>query len=684
LTLRFSKKTQLAGMIVFTLVPVFAFGVTSPFGGTPVLYDSGSPTASEQLILERINRARADPGAEATRLGIGLNDGLAAGTIQNTPKPPLANHPRILIAARNHTQWMFDTNTFSHTGAGGSTAKQRMESAGYVFTGTWRTGENIAGSSYFEPAGVPQVLHDNLFKSASHRVSICNANYVETALGLSTGIFPQLSTTNQSMLVTNKFATSDASPGPFLVGVAYYDFNGNLLYDEGEGIPGMHIHVEGATRYAVSAGAGGFAIPVPSTAATRRVAFSFGSYQQIFQVGFPGGINVKRDLRLTYQPPVVSGPAEPPSGKAGSYQVSAVPGVPVFRMRVHAAAPVAADPADQLSRVVVQSWRATPLSTTVKYSGSAAYHLTHVQGHTADQLTYASSFLAGTNAAVTLRSRLGYATSGQVARVQVSTDGGSSWSDVYTQAGSGSSGESAFQFRNISLAAYAGRKIDIRLRYDRGSTSTYYAGTDNIIGWYVDELAFNNLDALEVVGETPDHPSDTPFSFTPPGHGRYTISAKPAGANASWGEGPALVVQPAPNSFTTWATDAEAAAGLAPGTLANSPLADPNGDGLPNLIAYFLGLSATERSAHLAPKLAPIAGGYRMIYWQDTTAGGGVLTVEVSQDLKTWRAPGEPGFPTGLTDVATHQENSRQYRALTIPASMPGMFVRLRGSVVNP
>jgi hypothetical protein len=46
-------------------------------------------TAAEQLQLELINRARLDPVAEAARLGIDLNEGLAAGTISAAAKQPL-------------------------------------------------------------------------------------------------------------------------------------------------------------------------------------------------------------------------------------------------------------------------------------------------------------------------------------------------------------------------------------------------------------------------------------------------------------------------------------------------------------------------------------------------------------------------------------------------------------------
>lgn len=44
------------------------------------------PTALEQYVLELVNRARADPAAEAARLGIDLNQGLGAGQITTAAK----------------------------------------------------------------------------------------------------------------------------------------------------------------------------------------------------------------------------------------------------------------------------------------------------------------------------------------------------------------------------------------------------------------------------------------------------------------------------------------------------------------------------------------------------------------------------------------------------------------------
>src|SRR5438552_15691489 len=79
---------------------------------TAQLYSHGDPTAEEQLMLELVNRARANPAAEAARLGIDLNEGLEANTISAEPKQPLAFNPQLIQAARGHSQWMLDHDTF--------------------------------------------------------------------------------------------------------------------------------------------------------------------------------------------------------------------------------------------------------------------------------------------------------------------------------------------------------------------------------------------------------------------------------------------------------------------------------------------------------------------------------------------------------------------------------------------
>src|SRR4051812_3300008 len=128
------------------------------------------PTDFEQYMLELINRARANPSAEASSFEIDLNEGLTAGTITTDAKQPLAFNVALITSSRGHSQWMIDNNTFSHTGANGSDPGDRMGDAEYSQTGNWGWGENISYRS--ELPGVPEPVsttaqeHADLFIDA--------------------------------------------------------------------------------------------------------------------------------------------------------------------------------------------------------------------------------------------------------------------------------------------------------------------------------------------------------------------------------------------------------------------------------------------------------------------------------------------------------------------------------------
>ena len=55
---------------------------------------------------------------------------------------------QLALAAKDHSKWMLATNIFSHDGIGGSQPWDRMENAGYDFTGSWLASENLAWSGY--------------------------------------------------------------------------------------------------------------------------------------------------------------------------------------------------------------------------------------------------------------------------------------------------------------------------------------------------------------------------------------------------------------------------------------------------------------------------------------------------------------------------------------------------------
>jgi uncharacterized protein YkwD len=151
-------------------------------------YSHGEPTDYEQWMLEMVNAARANPLGEASRLGIDLNQGLSAGRISTEAKPPLAFHPLLIQAARNHSDWMLFSGVFDHTGAGGSSPTQRAFALGYPFG----VAENIAyrsSSGTLDLADATRRNHDGLFLSAGHRTNLMEPTYTVLGLGVRTGKF---------------------------------------------------------------------------------------------------------------------------------------------------------------------------------------------------------------------------------------------------------------------------------------------------------------------------------------------------------------------------------------------------------------------------------------------------------------------------------------------------------------
>lgn len=231
---------------------------------TPSATDvSKQPNAQEVLVIELINRARFDPTAEATRYGIGLNDGITGTQITTTRKQPLASNLFLTDAARVHSQWMIDNDIFSHDGANGNSPTDRMRTAGYVFSGAWGNGENIAWSgTSAKTINLTQAVidhHEGLFKSPGHRENILGTNYREVGAGHKTGDFIMSGTHWNSSLLTEDFAYLDNGTY-FLTGVIYNDANNNKFYDVGEGLDGITITTNGKSYPVYSTGA--YTIPL--------------------------------------------------------------------------------------------------------------------------------------------------------------------------------------------------------------------------------------------------------------------------------------------------------------------------------------------------------------------------------------------------------------------------------------
>jgi hypothetical protein len=270
------------------------------------VYVHGDPTAEEQLMLELVNRARLNPTAEAARFGIDLNEGITQDPILLAPKQPLAFNRDLLQSARAHSQWMLDNDMFAHVETNGSDQGARMEAAGYVFSGSYSYGENIAWCG----AGTPTIPigptvaleHEDLFVDKSvpdrgHRLNLLAPDFREIGIGAKPGIFKYNGVGYGSVMVTQDFGASDANPGPFLAGVIYRDADADGAYGVGEGLAGITVTPAAGSYYAVSSISGGYAIPITGLSGTLQVTFSGGLLAKPVSKSIElSGSNVKLDF----------------------------------------------------------------------------------------------------------------------------------------------------------------------------------------------------------------------------------------------------------------------------------------------------------------------------------------------------------------------------------------------------
>lgn len=533
-------------------------GTTQPAAAsTPhaalAVYSIGQPTAEEQHHVELINRARANPGAEGKRLAqTGDPDVLSAYRFFSVDlalmqrefsalpvRPPLAIHAKLTDAARGHSRDMLNKKFQGHTGSDGSSIGQRATRAGY----SWKSiAENVyafAKSVWDGHAGFQVDWGGGpggMQTGRGHRMNI-HGDYREVGIGVVKGINGDYG----PQVVTQNFGSPRTSAA-FVTGVAYYDLDKDGFYSPGEGIGGLSVSAKGASQRSVTANSGGYAIPIPSTSATRRVDFSGLGFAHSVNATISGGANVKVDFKPAYTAPGVSGPGNITVSRNATYTFPAVKGATAYDWRMVRESPSRADSAEDLSRGSVDSAGGySRLSKAAKFSGAAAYHFAHAQLNRDESFTYTSEFLPGSKAAVAFRSRLGWATKTQTAKVQVSTDGGKSWVDVYSQTGSGSAGETAFQSRSANLGRFAGMPLRIRFLYTMQTGSPAFTQTSTDTGWIVDEILFTDLGELTAptitrVGSTRS------FVFKPATAGTHHLSARPIVSGGPFPFGPMFKV----------------------------------------------------------------------------------------------------------------------------------------------
>jgi len=244
-----------------------------------LLLTAPSMLENEQYMLELINRARANPTAEASRYGIALNQGLAAGTITTDPKQPLAPQQNLIDVAGAHSLDMINRDYFAHETQGlGTTFDARITAAGY----SWNlVAENIgyaAKQISVSPAAFIHEVHEGLIRSAGHRENIMLPGLEDVGVGAELGAFkpPNNATTfNFTQMVTVDFGSRNQNP--YITGVVYTDSDSNNFYTIGEAIRSGTVTATNVSTGAVFSdaigfsGGYGFVVPAGTYSVTARI-----------------------------------------------------------------------------------------------------------------------------------------------------------------------------------------------------------------------------------------------------------------------------------------------------------------------------------------------------------------------------------------------------------------------------
>jgi hypothetical protein len=546
----------------------------------------GAPTAKEQYVTELINRSRFGSQADLQRLitttdsnvtyayeyfnvdldvlaaqfsGTQFGPGAqAAGSDTAIPAtlPPLAPNTKLTTAARLHTEDMLNNEFQGHDSSSGALSPNqsgdkvgdRINRQGYDYS---TAAENV--SAYSEStwdshaafivdwgaSASTGLTYAGMQDPSGHRTNVYRNNIREIGVGVIEG-------TNGSvgpLLVTHALATESSYDQPFITGVAYYDTDGNGFYDEGEGIGGITIKVDGSPYHATTPDSGGYAIPVIDDGAyTLSYTMPDGSTDSQ-SVTVSNKENIKADISPNWSSTQVIGVETYEINVEVTYSVTPVTAATAYRLwlweAVNWPGALGAEDYNNIKTTITGSYDS--IQDTVKSAGSHAYRLASTDA--LDQvLEIDYDILPGRSTSLTWMDRFGIVSSSQEVQVQVSTDSGTNWTTIETRNGQGTSSYATeFTSRSVSLGNYADKSVRIRFRLYNPPSTTFFSNTSENFGWYLDDITLTDAKILKdgVSSEGPGYQ----WTFSTPETASFLLRAQIINNTNEYPLGPILRIQ---------------------------------------------------------------------------------------------------------------------------------------------
>jgi hypothetical protein len=307
--------------------------------------------------------------------------------------------------------------------------------------------------------------------------------------------------------------------------------------------------------------------------------------------------------------------------------------------------------------------------TSLKRMGAKAFQVAYPSGVFADQSFQLTRDIVPTaNSQLQFYDRARYTVTTNTLRAEVSTDGGNTWTSVFSRNGVGLSNvnwDADWIARSISLGAYAGQVVRVRfiLRRNAGSVSP---GTNSDYGFFVDDVTVTNATQLvnatttTLAGDATSFVLNATTAGTPLVAGStYQLRVRPNVGTRWFSFGPTKVVTAIDSdmNYSEWVAALYS-------SVTDGPDGDHDGDGISNGAEFAFGLNPTVRNQPNALPLPVVGNGQiSLSYLPPQGLEGVTYGAEWSTDLETWT----PATNSGSGELKTF---------LVSTAGQPRMFLR--------
>jgi hypothetical protein len=282
--------------------------------------------------------------------------------------------------------------------------------------------------------------------------------------------------------------------------------------------------------------------------------------------------------------------------------------------------------------------------------GTKSFHLTFSSANRNPQhITLTQQFIPASTSQLSFYSAKRFRSAGNLFRIQVSTNEGSSWEDALsvpttssvTSTGSANFDSALKSTTGVSLAAWAGRLCQLRLRFENTGSIPVISGSIHNYGVFVDDIAISNVTLINAMQST-DVPAasvvNNKINLLPamgvggaltPG-ASYRMTYAPKMGSHTFDAAPVISITPSPTAGVGGWIE-----GFYPSLVGVPVTVDSDRDGMPNLVEFALGLDPTAKNA--PPPTTFSSGTLSMTLPENSTNASVATAVQYSCDMVNWQ-----------------------------------------------